>query len=87
MCHKKRFEHVEILRIKKAFGESLLLDIELLDRVGEPVRRIKRLGNDFDLLGVGYEAILRIRRLRRSVCGAHGCFAPPPSHNILKFKC
>ena len=53
MCHKKRFEHVEILRIKKAFGESLLLDIELLDRVGEPVRRIKRLGNDFDWLGVG----------------------------------
>ena len=28
---------------------------------------------------IGLETILQIRRLRRLVCGAHGCSAPPPS--------
>jgi len=37
-----------------------------------------RLGDAFHQLGVSLEAILRIRRLRRSVCEAHGCSAPPP---------
>ena len=49
------------------------------DRAGYPVRRRMRLGDDFHWLGVSLEVILRIRRLRRSVCGAHGCSAPPPS--------
>ena len=48
------------------------------DRAGYPVRRRMRLGDAFHWLGVSLEAILRIRRLRRSVCGAHGCSAPPP---------
>ena len=50
-----------------------------VERAGYPVRRRMRLGDDFHWLGVSLEAILRIRRLRRSVCGAHGCSAPPPS--------
>ena len=40
-----------------------------------------RLRDGFDWLEVGLETILRIMRLRRSVCGAHGCSAPPPSLN------
>ncbi len=47
--------------------------------VGEPGRRSKRLGDYFVWLGVGLETLLRIRRLRRLVCGAHGCSAPPSS--------
>ena len=43
------------------------------------VRRRMRLGDDFDWLEAVQETILQIRRLRRSVCGAHGCSAPPRS--------
>ena len=55
------------------------MDVELLDvrrPVGEPVRHSMRLGDDFDWLGrhsANQEAP------DKSVCGAHGCSAPPPS--------
>jgi len=54
-------------------------------RVGEPGRRSMRLGDEFDSLGVSLESILEIRKLRRSVCGAHGCSAPPPSQSTEPF--
>ena len=47
-------------------AKYLLFDIGLLqreDRVGEPDSLSMRLGDDFDWLGVGLEAFLRIRRL------------------------
>jgi len=44
-----------------------------------------RLGDEFDSLGVSLESILEIRKLRRSVCGAHGCSAPPPSQSTEPF--
>ena len=55
------------------------------DRAGYPVRRRMRLGDAFHWLGVSLEAILRIRRLRRSVCGAHGCSAPPPQFRSFQY--
>ena len=47
--------------------------------ISPAVRRSMRLGDDFDWLGGDKEAILRIRRFWRLVCGAHGCFTLPPS--------
>ena len=53
------------------------------DRVGQPVRRSTRLGDNFDWLWAFLETILQIRRLRRSVCGAHECSAPPFSSVLM----
>ena len=68
---------------KKAFGgckgQIFVIGNQIAgreDKIGEPGRRSIRLGDDFDWLEVGWEAILRIRRLRRSVCGVHGCSRP-----------
>ena len=49
-----------------------------------PDRRSMRLGDDFDWLEADQETILQIRRLRRSVCGAYGCSAPPPSQGAYR---
>jgi len=83
--HLTLYEHVEIFP-KKSFGgcksQVFVIGYRIagrIDIVREPVRRSMRLGNDFIWIGVGQEALLRIRRLRRSACGAHVCFAPPPS--------
>ena len=75
----------------KAFGgyKSKIFVIEYWipgreDRVGEPGRRSMRLGDDFNWQGVSQEAILRIRRLWRIVCGAHGCSALQPLPRLIQ---
>ena len=66
------------LKAKYLFWDIGLLEVETDLITLADVARV-RLGDDFDLLGVSLEAILRFRSLRMSVCGAHGCSAPPPS--------
>ena len=58
---------------------NIFLDIEGVGVVTELVT----LGDDLDWLRISLEAIIRIRRFHRSVCGAHGCPAPPPSMNLI----
>ena len=70
-------------------AKYLFLEIKFLDmrKSWEPVRSSMRLGDDFDWLGVSLETFLQIRRLRRSVCGAHRYSAPHPSSNLqLSYK-
>ena len=86
-----RFSEKRLLVDVKA--KYLLLEIRLLDvkiELGSllPGRSSIGLGDDLDWLGVGLEAILRIRRLRRSVCGTHmGALDPSSAREKEKIDC
>ena len=48
--------------------------------------RLREIARGTETVSRGLEGILRIKRLRRSFCAAHGGTAPPPSLHTLRLS-